>query len=632
MAYVAAPDHALETTAAQAPASLDFGILGPVKATLDGQEVQLDGPKHRTVLAALLLADGRLMPDERLCTLLWGWEPPATWTAQLYTHTSRLRGRLGPGVDLVRRSSGYRLDIGAGRFDLAEFRRDAELGRQALAAGDHARAARLLRAALAHWRGAPLTGVTEHLAATELPQLAESRLAALENRIEAELELGAHATAVAELRGLVAEYPTGERLRGQLMTALYRCDRQGDALQVYDAGRRLLAEELGIDPGPTLRRLHGQILAGELPAPAARPRITVTDAAPTPEEPAGPEGAGVWAGLTPAMLPPDTVGFTGRERDLSAVLAALRGPAGGAAGLGSVVLTGAAGVGKSALAVRAAHQCRADFPDGQLYADLRTPEGGSRTPAAVLGWFLRALGVAEGALPAGLDERAQLYRSRLAGRRMLVVLDNACDDRQIRPLLTADEHNRTLVTGRSALGTVEGSRLLWLGPLDFPEAYQLLATAAPDRAVGDPSAAARIVELCDRLPLALRICAARLAAHPHWSPARLAARLDPAHRRLDELRLGDLDVRTSLRAGYQGLDPADRTAFRALALTEAAAFTPGEAAPLLGESEDGAEEILERLTEARLLTATDDGGLRYHFSSLVRLFAREQPAPLPVPC
>ncbi|MFB8237896.1 BTAD domain-containing putative transcriptional regulator [Kitasatospora purpeofusca] len=667
MSHLEAPETVERPDARPTASELEFRLLGPVEAVADGREIRLDGAKQRSVLAALLLSDGRVLPDERLRALLWGWDPPATWTAQLHTYASRLRGRLGPRVDLVRRAPGYRLDIGEARVDLHEFRRSAELGRRALEAGAYARAAALLCAALAHWRGAPLTGVTPQLAGKELPALEESRLAALENRVEADLALGGHRAAVAELRGLVAEHPARERLRGQLMAALYRCDRQSDALEVYEQGRRLLAEELGVDPGPTLRGLHWQVLTSTLPGPAAARRQTAvlavppasapapapasapSDPAPTParadqapararvpsrarDEPSPEYSAGAWSGLVPAMLPPAVADFAGRERHL----AALRSALGGAAPerpdcppepAGPVVLTGGAGCGKSALAVQATHLARPAYPDGVLYADLRGPDGGPRDPAEALRAFLRALGADERGLPGGPDELVRLYRSRLAGRRVLVVLDNAQDERSVRPLLTSDACGRTVVTSRSALPTVEGAQRFRIGPLDFPEAYQLLAAAGRERVSADPAATARIVELCDRLPLALRICAGRLAARPHWTAARLADRLAPAEHRLDELRLGELDVRASLAADLPRVRPAARTALRVLARAGADSVTPAEAAALLRCSEREAEEVLELLTEVRLLTADPDPAeLRYRMSSLVRLVAREQSA------
>ncbi|MFG3225809.1 BTAD domain-containing putative transcriptional regulator [Kitasatospora sp. NPDC048194] len=617
--------------------TLEFRLLGPVEAVADGREIRLDGAKQRSVLAALLLSDGRLLPDERLSALLWGWDPPATWTAQLHTYASRLRGRLGPQVDLIRRAPGYRLDIGSARVDLHEFRRDAELGRRALEAGEHRRAADLLSAALGHWRGTPLTGVTAQLAEKALPELEESRLAALENRIEADLALGGHRAAVPELRGLVAEHPTRERLRGQLMAALYRCDRQSDALEVYEQGRRLLAEELGVDPGATLRELHSQVLSGTLPGPAAaHPPTAVLSAPPAPAPPGGHPASerptGAWTGVVPVLLPPAVADFVGRQRHLAALQAALGGaaqdrPACPGEPTGPILLTGGAGCGKSALAVQAAHLARSGFPDGVLYADLRGPDGLPRDLAEVLRAFLCALGADGRRLPDGPDELVRLYRSRLAGRKVLVLLDNAEDERAVRPLLTSDECGRTVVTSRSALATIEGAQRLWIGPLEFPEAYQLLAVAGRERVSTDPGATARIVELCDRLPLALRICASRLAGHPHWTAARLADRLTSAENRLDELRLGELDVRASLAADLRRVHPAARTALRAFARAGADSVSLADAARLLGCSDCEAEEVLELLTEARLLTADPEPAeLLYRMGSLVRLVAQEQPA------
>ncbi|MFF2542877.1 BTAD domain-containing putative transcriptional regulator [Kitasatospora sp. NPDC058063] len=590
---------------------MELRILGPVDVLDGGREVPLDGAKQRTVLAALLLAEGRLLPDERLSTLLWGCDPPATRNAQLYTYVSRLRGRLGPEVALLRRPPGYRLDLGTATFDLHAFERAAEQGRAELAAGRPRRAAELLCAALAHWRGTPLAGTTEHLTGRELPRLEELRLTALEHRIDAELELGRHDALVAELTSLVAEHPVREKLRGQLMTALHRCGRQADALGVYQHGRRLLVEELGVDPGPGLRALHRAVLHGELSAPAAAP--AAVESAPVT----------LWTGLPPATLPAADPDFTGRADELALLRARLRpDPAPGPV----TVVTGPPGVGKSALAVRAARLARCDFPDGQLYADLRARQARPRDPTGVLGSFLRALGAHPREIPDGLDERVQLFRSRLAGRRLLLVLDDAADERQVRPLLPGDGPCRTLVTSRSPLAAVEGSRALQLGPLEFPDAYQLLATVAGrERVAADPASAARIVELCDRLPLALRISAARLATHPHWSTAALADRLEPPDRRLNELRLGDLDVRESLRPGHRALPPAARIVLHLLARASASTFTARGAAALLGIGEPTAADLLDALAEARLLAVSAEPRPVFQLTSLVRLFAAELP-------
>ncbi|MBB4888488.1 AfsR/SARP family transcriptional regulator [Streptomyces netropsis] len=614
---------------------MDFKILGPVSAERDGQPVALDGGKQRTALATLLLAHGQVVTDERLTTLLWGWDPPATSTNQLYTYVSRLRTRLGPRHGLQRRGAGYRMDIGDAGFDWDAFRSLADEGRTHLLAARYADAEHRLGRALALWWGPALTDVTEHLARAEGPRMEEARLSALENHTEAALALGRHNDMVSALTRQVTLHPVRERLRGQLMTALFRCGRQADALAVYEAGRRVLADDLGIDPGPELRALHQDVLTGTLAPPPAAERERVTPAAPArppaatvaPTPHPEPAAGGGWQGLVPAMLPAAPGDFTGRRAETEEVLTALREHQ-------DVVITGAPGTGKSALALWAAEDCRADFPHGGLYADLRTADNGRpRDPAEVLGWFLRALGTAPDQLPATLDERVQLYRTLLAGRRALVVLDNAHDDSQVRPLLPGGGESRTVVTGvRSPLASLEGTRLVRLGPLPPAEAVGLLtAIAGPggsDRPA--PAAYARIAELCDRLPLALRIAAARLSARPHWSAARFADRLAPAGRRLDELRFGSLDIRTGLSAALAQLDPAARDGFTTLAAAGMRGLTAADAAALLDTGPDDAEELLERLADARLLEvcgADGDAWLRYRFMPLVQLFAQEQRAP-----
>ncbi|MDJ0382262.1 BTAD domain-containing putative transcriptional regulator [Streptomyces sp. G-G2] len=620
---------------------MDFTILGPVSARAAGRAVALDGSKQRTVLAALLLARGKVMTDERLTTLLWGWEPPASSTNQLYTYVSRLRTRLGARHGLERIGSGYRMDIGDAGFDWDDFRRLVDAGGADLTAGRYEDAERRLAAALALWRGPALTDVTARLAEAEGPRMEEVRLSALEQHTEAALALGRHADTVPGLTRQVALHPVRERLRGHLMTALFRCGRQADALAVYEEGRRVLAEDLGIDPGPELRALHQRVLTGTLPAPQAPERpcadparsgaapargpgeadsgAAAAVALPRPARPA--PGRDGWPGLVPALLPAAPGDFTGREEESAEILAALRAHQ-------DVVITGAPGTGTSALALRAAELSRAAFPDGQLYADLRTPEGGARTTGEVLGWFLRALGADPARLPEGLDERVQLYRTLLAGRRVFVVLDNADDDAQVRPLLPGGD-SRTIVTGpRSPLASLEGTRLVRTGPMTPRESLQLMMTVAgPGRISDDLESAARIAEFCDRLPLALRIAGARLAARPQWSAARLAARLAPEERRLAELRLGGLDVRATLSRAVDRLPFEVRGAFGVLAAAGWRDLGAADAAALLGTGVDDAEEMLEQLTDAQLADAwgvDGDARPRYRFTRLVRLFAQER--------
>ncbi|MBB1254661.1 ATP-binding protein, partial [Streptomyces sp. OF3] len=362
--------------------------------------------------------------------------------------------------------------------------------------------------------------------------------------------------------------------------------------------------------------------------PSAPTAFDLCDNGPAP----GPRHhSGGWRGVVPRMLPAPVRDFTGRAAQTALARRALRGDPSGGAESRDLVVTGPMGTGKSALALHAAHLCRTAFPDGQLHADLGGETSAPREPAEVLGWFLRALGVPEGRLPASQEERGQLYRSLLAGRRMLVVLDNAVDDRQVRPLLPGGTDCRALVTGRRALASLEGTRLIVLGEMAEAEALRLLGGVIGERRVAaEWEAARRIVRYCDRLPLALRAAAARLVACPERSLALLAARLAPASRRLDELRVGSLDVRAALEAGYRRLSASTRVALGALARSGAPCFDAREAAALLALAERDAEEVLEELLAARFVEEArgeeSGGGGRpaYVLRPLVRLYAVER--------
>jgi DNA-binding SARP family transcriptional activator len=549
---------------------MEFRILGPVGAWRGSGEVPLAGAKQRTVLAALLLASGKVVSDDRLTALLWGWdEPPATRNAQIYTYVSRLRQRLGPQVQLVRQRAGYAMEIGDTWFDLTEFERLSQEGHRELTAGNAAGAARSLRAALATWRGVALDQVTDHLSAVELPRLEVARLTALESRVEADLALGGHHGLVAELTQLVADHPVRERFRAQLMMALYRCDRQSDALATYHEGRRVLAEELGVDPGAALAQAHQIVLTGD---------------------------RRVWNRAVPAMLPPDIPDFTGRQEVLHDVN-------------GLVVFTGMAGAGKTALAVRAAHARKVDFPDGQLSVDLGGAHRRPKDPHEVLGSFLRAL-CAHETIPDSFDERLQLYRSRTAGRRILVLLDNAASAAQVEPLLPGGDGCQVLVTARSQLTMLPGARVIHVGPLPAADSFALLTKIiGADRVTAEPDAANAIVQRCGGSPLALRLAGGKLAANPWWPLARLAGRMKSAL--LDELPA----VRAALSESYWGLPREVRAAFRRLGEPGATATLP--------------EDLLEAMVDASLLDVTGidrTGRLLYQCHDLVRLLAIERAA------
>lgn len=616
---------------------MDFRLLGPVEARQGERRVSMSGAKVHTVLAALLLARGKIVTDDRLSALLWGWDPPATMSAQIYTYISRLRKLLGSEVELVRRPPGYLILTHDARLDTAEFERLGRLGRTALAERRHQDAHDLLSGALDLWRGPALANVTSFLADAELPQLEEARTAMLEHRIEADLALSRHQQLVPELIGLMAEFPLRERLRAQLMTALYRCGRQADALHVYRQGRRTLAEELGVDPGADLNAAYQAVLNSTLDLP--RPTASAAASAPhanTPQNPGGrpftvPQARASQV-APPAMLPADIADFTGREQELAVLLKQLAPPPAGrrpAFRPQRMLITGMAGVGKTALAVHAAHASVQHFPDGQLYANLCHADGTPKDPAEILVRLLRGLGEPVAALdgpPADLDELVRLYRTRTAGKRLLILLDNAAGDLQLDPLLPGSASAAVLVTGRTRLCAVSGSHTTACAPMDQGESLALLAAVAGVRRIAvEHEAAAAIVASCGGLPLALRVAGARLASRPYWSATRLADRLAKEDTRLHELRFGDLDVRQSVLSSMRGFSAREHELLAELTALGRGPFPAVTAGRLFGIPEQAAEDFLERLTDVSLLEMAGVGatGLpQYRFHEVVLMFAR----------
>ncbi|MEV6163195.1 BTAD domain-containing putative transcriptional regulator [Streptomyces sp. NPDC052052] len=600
---------------------MEFRLLGPVEARDGARRVALSGSKVHTVLAALLLARGRVVSDGRLSELLWGWDPPATMNAQIYTYISRLRKLLGPHADLVRRPPGYQLVVFDARVDAVEFERLHEQGVTALREGRLPRASGLLREALALWRGPALSNVSPHLAEAELPQLEEAHTSCLEHRIEADLMLGRHQQLVSELTGLVTEWPVRERLRAQLMTALYRCGRQADALRLFHEGRAILAEELGVDPGPDLVAAYQDVLTG-----APKPPVRLF-AAPAPA-------------ARPFTLPPALADFTARQAEFDELCAALAPPADGARGTfrpRRMLITGMAGIGKTALAVQAAHAMAGEFPDGLLYAPLRQEDGRPQDVAVVLARLLRALGAADEVRDGGdrLEDLIRAYRTRTAGRRVLIVLDGAVNELHLDALLPSTTDAAVLVTSRSRLNAVPGSHTVALAPLDGAESLALLASVAGRQLVErNPQAAELIVGACAGLPLALRAAAARLSARPHWPASRLAGRLADPALRLAELATGGLDTGARLDAALRQRPGDERETARRLAPLKREPFTARDAAEELGVAEDAAEELLERMVEGAVLTMPGidtQGRPRYRFHALMRLAACGHGACVPAP-
>ncbi|MEV7872475.1 BTAD domain-containing putative transcriptional regulator [Streptomyces sp. NPDC088124] len=589
-------------------------MLGPVRILRGEEQLPSGRPQERAVLAALLLRRGRTATVAELVDAVWGEEPPLHAVAALRTYAFRLRKTLGPGV-LDSEAGGYALRAEPRNLDLAVCEELARQADQARERDDHSLTRTLLHQAADLWQGETLGGVPGPYAHAQRSRLEELRLSLLEARAEADLTVGLHTETIGELTVLSTEHPLRERLRALLMLALYRAGRQAEALSVYGDTRRLLADELGVDPGPELAELHGQILRAD-------PALT----APGTSTPGIPGAAHEYR--APAQLPAALADFTGRTASVAEVCEHLLGTDGPAMPVS--VVRGLGGVGKTALAVQAAHSVREHFPDGQLYTDLLGHSSRPADPAAVLGMFLRALSVPPAALPKDVAERAALYRSVLADRRVLVVLDNARDAAHVRPLLPGTPGCAVLATSRTRITDLDGARLTELGAMTPAEALSLFRRVIGlPRADAEPAACREAIEACGFLPLAIRIAAARLAARPAWDVASLATRLADERRRLDELRAGNLAVEATFALGYGQLTPPRARAFRLLAVIEAPDLPLPAAVAVIGASNDDPVRD-ERATEALLESLVDLGLLesaapaRWHYHDLLRLYARRR--------
>jgi DNA-binding SARP family transcriptional activator len=619
-----------------------FRILGPLEVWTGQDWSGIGAPKWRALLGALLLNPGQAVSTDRLIAELWGDEPPERAANLVSVYVLRLRRVLGDpeGRVLTTRAPGYQLLLQPGDLDAGSFETLAAQGRRALAEGDARGAGEALAEALGLWRGTALADVPPSaLVTAEADRLEESRLTALELRIEADMTGGLHAQLVPELRRLLSDQPLRERLWGLLIRALDGAGRHAEALAAYAQARAEISDELGVDPGPELQRLYQALLSADAATPQAG-RVPDAETAahvsvPLAREPADASarrpGPGSPSRRPPAQLPADVADFTGRGADLEQLRSAVsegrrqENPA-----VAIAVVAGAPGLGKTTLAIHAAHALRREFPDGQLYVSLH---GGSEQPMPtddVLSRFLRDLGVDATRVPADAEERAAMYRTRLAERQMLITLDDARDAAQVRPLLPGTGSSAVIVTSRRRLPDLVGSKLIDLDVLDDAEASELFARIiGPERASAEPDAVRDVLDVCAGLPLAIRIAGARLAARRGWSVRTLAARLADQQRRIDELAAGDLAVRACFQvsfdalprsAGAEGADPAH--VFRLLGVWPGPSIGLSAAAVLIGEPEAATADALEVLVDAHLLESPAPD--RYLLHDLLRAYAVER--------
>lgn len=630
-----------------------FRMLGPLEVQVDGGWSGINAAKWRTVLAVLLLQSGQVVSTERLITEVWPDETPARATNLISVYVHRLRRLIGDpeGKVLTTRAPGYQLLVDAADIDAGRFAQLATEGRRALSTGDFEQASTVLGEALGLWQGSrALTDVPPStLVSAEASRLEEARVETFQLRIQADLGCGRHAQVVGELHRLLADHPLREELWALLMRALYTSGRQAEALEAYAQAREVIADELGVDPSAELQQLYQRMLqadsgsasAGSTPVPPDSPFAPPVPAAPVEPAPAGhpvppptdPSVAGAGQPLPlVAQLPADIADFTGRDEQVQALQDLLGGPrrvnSPGAVIVAAVI--GAGGLGKTTLAVHAAHLLRDQFPDGQLYARMLGAAAHPATPGDVLARFLRDLGMAPESIPASEDERAAHYRSRLTGRKVLIVLDDAYDAAQVRPLLPGSASCAVLITTRNRLPDLAGSRYVDLDVLGSAEARAMFAgIIGPDRAAAEHEATSEVLTACAGLPLAIRIAGARLAARTTWTVRTIADRLSDERRRLDWLKTGDLAVRacfevsfTSLpgRAEADGVDPAH--AFRLAGLWPGSSVSLPAAAALLGEPEESVADALEVLVDAQLLQ--EPAADRYRFHDLLKAYAAER--------
>ncbi|WP_204007703.1 AfsR/SARP family transcriptional regulator [Virgisporangium aurantiacum] len=590
-----------------------------------GRRITVSAVKHRILLAALLVHANEVVSLDRLGAFIWSDAPPADERAAIQTYVTRLR-HLVTGCDgetkIHFRGNGYQIEVDETAVDLGVFAATVRTADEAAAGDDLEGEAAALHEAMALWRDQPLADVpSEALRQEVVPRLLEWRMAVLQRRVELDLRLGRHAELVAELVGLTDSYPVSERLWAALMTALYRCGRRAEALTAFQTVRAYLADELGVDPGEQLRDLHHAVLNDNVPTVPARPTVR------RPVLPAEQPSATEWLGQ--CRLPLDTPDLVGRKKVNSAILHALRASVAGV-GVPTVAITGPPGVGKSALAVRVAHELRADYPDGQWFVRLDGTGADRRPPGQVLDELLRTAGVDPSTIPGGEAQRAGTLRARLADHRVLLVLDDAANVAQVAPLLPGTPGCAVLITSRNELGglaVLHGALRYPLDSLDADAAGELLRRAlGPQRLAAEPTAVTELAELCGRLPLALRIVVANLASRPHTTIDGYVTELR-ADDRLARLAVpGDtqIAVRGAFDLSYSSLPAVAGRAFRLLGLVPGGDFDAAAMGALIGAGAATAAALLETLASASLIE--QHAAKRFRFHDLIRLYSAERVA------
>lgn len=593
---------------------MKYHVLGPLELLTSAGPLHIRGKRVRALLAVLLMYPGQVVPIERIVDDIWLDDPPRSAVENVRTYIYQLRSLLGHGPNrsvLESQPGGYRLVLDPEALDVTRFLRLAEEGRRAHRLGQHATASALLGDALALWRGAPLSGLDLGRAMrAKAVALEEQRWQVQADWISARMALGEHGELVAPLRELLGERPLDENLWCLLVTALYLAGRTGEALAAFDEARHTLVQELGIEPGPELRRLHGKVLRGDELLDASAPASGLLGSGPAPHQ-----------------LPPDIPRFVGRDDALRAIgMLARRSVSGAADRVRTVLVTGPPGVGKTAMAVVAAEKIHSCVPDGELYVNLRGLTQNPVDPAEATTAMLRALGIAPAAMPDGVESRRSLYRALLAERRMLVLLDDAADTQQVLPLIPGPGRSLVIVASRRRLTGVQADLRLALDPLSTPEALQMLGNAiGPERVENEPRAAADIVAACGRLPSAIWIAGARLSTRPNHPVKLLADRLESPDRVLDEFSLDGSSLREKFAISYHALDPQARRCFRALALFPADAITADGVGQALGAASHVADRKLESLVQEGLLSTGVgfDGSPVFEMPTVLHRYAGE---------